>query len=148
MNTLRKTEKMLKSEMNTLCSEEELELEVIQIISKRSVSYSDDDNNGNEIMEAGKQQLESSEIKLLQVLCFSQGSVITDTGNIFWVVLGYRTSSYAYNKLLQVTYCEALADSTCDQVILETCARCSTEWFELLMFSLLMYSSMSHFRMF
>lgn len=54
MNTLLKTEQILKSEINTSCSEEEWELEVIQIISKRSVSHSDDDNNGNEIMEAGK----------------------------------------------------------------------------------------------
>lgn len=75
MNTLLKTEKMLKSEMNTSCSEEELEIEVIQIISKRSVSLSDYDNNGNEIMQAGKQQLESSEIKLLQGPCFSRGQL-------------------------------------------------------------------------
>lgn len=114
MNTSLKTEKMLKSEMNTSCSEDELEIKVIQIILKRSASLSDDDNNGNEIMEAGKQQLESSEIKLFQGPCFSQGSAVKYTGSIFWVVLGYRTSSYACNKLLEVAYCEALADSMCD----------------------------------
>jgi len=45
---------MLKSEMNTLCSEEELEIEVIQIILKRSVSHSDDDSNGSWETMVGK----------------------------------------------------------------------------------------------
>lgn len=48
---------MLKNEMNTLCSEEELETEVIQIVLERSLSLSDDDNTGREIMEAGRQKL-------------------------------------------------------------------------------------------
>lgn len=48
---------MLKNEMNTLCSKEELETEVIQIVLKRSLSLSDDDNTGSEIMEAGRQKL-------------------------------------------------------------------------------------------
>lgn len=42
MNVLLKTEKMLKNEMKTLCSEEEWETEVVQIILKRSVSLTDD----------------------------------------------------------------------------------------------------------
>lgn len=83
MNTLLKTEKMLKSKMNTSCSEDELEIKVIHIILKRSAPLSDDDNNGNEIMEAGKQQLESSEIKLFQGPCFSQGSAVKYAGSIF-----------------------------------------------------------------
>lgn len=36
--------------MNTSCSED-LEIEVMQIILKRAVSRSSDDNNGNQIME-------------------------------------------------------------------------------------------------
>lgn len=43
--------------MNTSCFKEELETEVIEIVLKRSLSLSDDDNNGSEIMEAGRQKL-------------------------------------------------------------------------------------------
>lgn len=48
---------MLKNEANTSCSKEELEAEVIQIVLKRSLSLSDDDNTGSEIMKTGKQKL-------------------------------------------------------------------------------------------
>lgn len=74
---------MLKSEMNTERSAEGLEIEVIQIVLKTSLSLHGDDNNSNEIMAAGKQRLKSSLIKLLERPQFSQGSVIKDTGNIF-----------------------------------------------------------------
>lgn len=47
---------MLKNEMNTSCSKE-LETEVVQIVLKRSLSLSDDDNTGSEIMEDGRQKL-------------------------------------------------------------------------------------------
>lgn len=42
-----------------------------------------------------------------------------DTRNIFQAVLGYRISSYACSKLLEVAYCAVLADSMGDQVLLE-----------------------------
>lgn len=63
-------------------------------------------------------------------------------------MLGYRTNSCARHQLLEVAYCEALADSMCHRVLLETRARCSTEGFELPTFRLFMYASMSHFRTF
>lgn len=53
---LAKNWKMLKNEMNTSCSKE-LETEVVQIVLKRSLSLSDDDNTGSEIMEDGRQKL-------------------------------------------------------------------------------------------
>lgn len=45
---------MLKCEINTWCSEEELEKDVVQIILKRSVSHSDDDNSGSWEVMFGK----------------------------------------------------------------------------------------------
>lgn len=105
---------MLKCEINTWCSEEELEKDVVQIILKRSVSHSDDDKSGSWEVMVGKlwNKTLREAILLLRVSYM-------DIGNIFQAVLGYRMSSYTCSKLVEVAFCAVLADSMSDQVLLE-----------------------------